>query len=484
MSGASIRLALTLALLVVPGYLPALALVRRPPWALALAPLATGVVCAAAAIASLVTRTPLATWLAVGIVVATGASAWWLRRAGPSAEADGPVTWSGLAALVAVVAVPLLAVRRAPVDWDARSIWFFHADWVRVGGTEAVDAVSNPALAFAHADYPPLAPATVASVWRVLGHDYELAQLVTALLGASAVVAMALAVRVAVRGLRLPSTVTAAGGVLLILAAYGIAGSGGTNGYVDLLWAAAFAAGTVGLLRSRNEPAAAGAGALCLATAMLTKNEGLIAGAVVLLLVVAMRGLRRGLVLAAAPAGLAAAWVLASRVLGAESDLAASGRLPGLLSLDREVLERIGPTAEAIWRWCRWELVVAAACAGAALAVARRPRSEALGVGPWAVWGAIAGCLGAIALAYVISPNDIEWHLRTSVDRTTVAPRLLLLVEATMSAFVLLSWWRDRAVHPPAWRAAPPPVLPAAHDGADAPSPEAQVALSDRAPAR
>jgi hypothetical protein len=46
------------------------------------------------------------------------------------------------------------------------------------------------------------------------------------------------------------------------------------------------------------------------------------------------------------------------------------------------------------------------------------------------MWIAWLATTTSVVYAYVVSPAPLHWHLRTSVDRTTMAPRLILLTEA------------------------------------------------------
>jgi hypothetical protein len=82
------------------------------------------------------------------------------------------------------------------------------------------------------------------------------------------------------------------------------------------------------------------------------------------------------------------------------------------------------------WEWDPFVPVAVVTVAG--LVAVRRVR-HALGVAttawPWAVFAVMTG---ATVVAYVASPYDLAWHIGTSVERTTVAPRLLLYAEAAV----------------------------------------------------
>ena len=430
---ATIHVALVLLLLVGPGLLPAICMVGWGPVAVVLAPLVTGVACSAAVIISVQTEAPLESWLATVVLAMTVGSVLMLRRSPPRAEQS--LTWAQLAFFVAVVAVPLLAVRRAPVDWDARAIWLFHADWFFAGGAKAAAAMANPFFVVSHPDYPPLAPGTAAAVWTILGRDNELAQLTIALLVASSTVAIATALCSVMKGVsRSLTTVT---GAALILGAYGLAGRYGTNGYVDLLAAAALTAGAVALLVGRLERDTAALGAVCLAVAMLTKNEATVVGAAILFLTVCFRGWRRGLLLAAGPMLLSVLWSVTARSNGAVSDVTATSHFSDLLRLDPDVLRRVGPTVADLWRRSRWEFLAAATATGIGWRHARSRRRELLGSGWAPLWLVAAACLAFVGVVYVVSPHDLTWYLDTSAARTTLAPRLLLLVECAIWLLVL-----------------------------------------------
>ncbi len=426
-----------LMLLIGAGLLPARALVGNYPLALATAPLATAVACSMAAVASLTLRVPLALGAALVFPPLWIASLVRVRRAPPSREPHAAITWRRVLPLMVVLAIPLLAIQRAPVDWDATWIWFFHSDWFSSGGPAAADALANPDFLFAHPDYPPLAPATVASIWMVLGRDYELAQLTIALLIASATLVVGLSVQIVTQ--RLSGWLPALVSVAVVLSTYGVAGVMGTNGYVDVLWAAAFVSGALCLLLDRSNAQTTAVGGLCITIAMLTKNEGMAAGVVVLILVLLIRGWRRGLRTVLVPTALAFVWTITSRSLGAEGDLPGPGRLSLLLHLDPEVTTRVGPILSALWRVCRWEFMVAFVLTAVGLAVARRLRFELTGAGPAWLWLATLGCLATVVVAYLLSPYDIEWHLATSVSRTTLATRLMLLAECGIWVLVLLT---------------------------------------------
>lgn len=430
-----IHVVAVLVLLVAPGVLPARAVTGSWKLAVPAAPLATGVLCATAAVVSLALRASWALSLAAVVVFAYGSALVFLhRRPAPAAGTASRVGWGQLAVLALVLGFLLLAVRRAPIDWDTRAIWFTHADWVAAGGESAAQVLGFRDSRSVHPDYPPLGPATIAAVWLVLGRDHEVAQLALALLTASAALVLAAAMQLA---LRVPRWSVGLIGAAVLLATYGLAGGYATNGYVDVLWAAAFAAAAVCLLTApAGDRAATGLGALCLAAAMATKNEGMVAGAGLVVLLVARNG-RRGLVTAAAPVALALSWTVTSKLLGATGDMLSGDGLSRLVRLDPDVLARMAPTAEAFWDRVHRELILAAGLTAVGLLVAKSRRRELSGAGAGWLWAATVVCLGGVGSAYLITPHDIDWHLATSVGRTVFVARVLLLVESAVWLVVL-----------------------------------------------
>jgi hypothetical protein len=92
-------------------------------------------------------------------------------------------------------------------------------------------------------------------------------------------------------------------------------------------------------------------------------------------------------------------------------------------------------------------LAVLVAVVGALGLVAARRRLR-LGSSAW-MWVAIAGSVAAVVGAYAVSPYDLGWHLLTSLPRTSMAPRLLLLSEVGVWVVcgieAVVAAWRRRA---------------------------------------
>ena len=119
----------------------AYAITRQRVVAVVLAPLVSGLQCAAGATAMVAVGGPLLLWVAVATVGGWALASVAVRRPRP------PLPGLGLAD-VAVILGPLLLmallVRRPPVSWDARSIWWFHASWFEQGGAATRAALATP----------------------------------------------------------------------------------------------------------------------------------------------------------------------------------------------------------------------------------------------------------------------------------------------------------------------------------------------------
>ena len=426
-------IAVVAAVLVALGYFPARLLTRTSTAAYLASPLMAGLVVTVLSLVCVLAGLSMRLAVIGAVVVAIGSGVRVVRRRSrrrTRAESASP----SVLLLPAGGLVAFATVLRPPVAWDARSIWWFHAKWFAQGGAAVVDAMRNSAFSFSHPDYPPFAPATNAAAWLVDGtQSAKHAQIVTALLTLSAISVLGYAVwrlfapRLGVR------TATAAG-CMVVAASYGIARvDPATNGYVDVLWAASFAAACVFLLASPKSEEALRWGVLMVAVAALTKNEGLVAASFLSALTAVRYGWHRR-ILAWLSLGLAPglAWVAMIRVLGVVSESADQSRSGRLFALDPAVTSRIGPAARSVADQVGLIAVVAAGLSLAGFSLVGPLRRRLSGsLVPW-MWFAWLGTVGALVFAYVVSSRPLAWHLRTSVTRITIAPNLVLLAEGVI----------------------------------------------------
>jgi hypothetical protein len=419
--------------LLFPSLIPSLALVPAGPVTPVLAGLITGLMASMAGMIALVLSAGfLACFLGVALIANVAACCALLGGKAPREDApgvSGPKSVLLQTVTIVVAAVPLIGLRRMPVDWDARSIWLFHARWFFAGGRFLEQALENPAFVFSHPDYPPAIPATVGGLWTLLGKiDLPAGQAVIGMLNLCAVSLLALGF---VHLARPKQAAVGAGiAVMAALGAFGMAGASGVNGYADLLWAASAAAGALYLLIAPPGRSQLILGLVSVAVAGLTKNEGF-AAALLILFLAALRH-RSSLRMTAAICGSGVAllvWPVLSRVSGAVSDLKPAQILSGwgpsvrhLSQVGDHALPLIVPVG-----------IPAAVCTLIGCLFLRTKRKEGSLGSAWWSWAAVAGMSMSVALAYLASPHDVSWHLNTSINRTTLGIRMLLFTE-------LLTW--------------------------------------------
>jgi len=462
---------LALVALVVVGLPLAYVVTRDLVVAAVLAPLVTALQCAAAAVAMLLVGGPFGLWMILITVAAWGAAGLLVRRARSPMPPLGVVD---LVVMYVPLLLPALLVRRPPVAWDARSIWWFHASWIEGGPGALRDALANPALAYSHPDYPPLVPATIAGAWTSTGGSgLWIAQAVSTVLTLSAVAMLAYAVRHLVPTARPMVARLLALGVALGLwatADYGVAA-----GYVDHLWAAALAAAVAllfiggSIIDADGSPGHGRGGHLALAVllatvAALTKNEGLVAaGMVAVLFTVRARHHLHRAAWMWLPVAAGLAWAMVARGFGATSDLSSSPRIGQLTGGDLEPLGRIPRTLTTFGGHVGWVLagaLVVSVIGAISLRRSRRTIGLVSDLWPWLV---IVGFGIGLLATYVISPYEIGWHLATSADRVGV---LLLLVALTIVAsWVLVAMEPAPGADPPR-----PPKVRERRIDAEAPS--------------
>lgn len=317
---------------------------------------------------------------------------------------------------VALIALLALAVYATPLfEWDARSIWFFHAKAIFFdGGLKASPFWSNPAYDWSHKDYPELLPMLAAryadftGAWNEFAPKGALVPLAaTGFLGLAAVAPAAFPVLA-------PATVIVLGASLW-------------NGYMDgwvALYGAVAALSAASWVDTGRRPhlvlcAAALGIALCL------KNEGQLL-TLTMLPAILWAARRRDLhwrdlaaLIALVPFVL---WLMVKARLGLHGDLEGAG-------LARRAFVVAGDGHELFYRlsylakdaFARTHLFGAL---GAWLAVG-------LSVGftrPALMCGVSAALYGGgLIMVYLGTPQDFAWHVATSLDRVLMAPTLLFL---------------------------------------------------------
>ena len=392
--------------------------------------------------ASLVSARP-ALLSGVGEALLIIALAWSLRRrppAPPAPVADRvPLTWLDWilatslvqAAVVAGVVVARAYAAEPYGGWDGWAIWNLHARFMLRAGPGWTDALTSPQLSWSHPDYPWLVPASVARVWSWSGAETPFAAAAVSVVFAIATVVLLVA---AVAKLRGRTAALLAG---LVLAGTPFFVTFAPNQHADIPLALCVLATGVLLALGRHFFLAG----LCAALAAWTKNEGMLF-ATIAALAVALQARRdhargrfgcfvAGLIIGAAPV------IYFKLAIAPPNDLAVAPlgpRLAHLLDGARHTL--ILATA---WRDLRqfgeWTLLPFAAMALPFAAWRWRP--------PLADARALPVLLGAMLagfyVVYLLSPQDLAWHLDTSLVR-------LLLQLWPLALF----WWALALPLPPA----------------------------------
>jgi hypothetical protein len=364
----------------------------------------------------------------------------------------------------ATCAWSLTALRAHLLGYDTHAIWVLHAMFAYGGHGQFLADLRRQAYGFSNPDYPPLTSAAGALGFVVAGHvDYRQYVVLLAGLNAAAVALVGAGVVRLARSLTSAAARVAAVVVTgaLSLVGFAIAGQYAVDGYADLLWSAAAVAAVVyGLVLPRRGPNLRVAW-MAATVAALTKNEGLSAALVVLALV-AVRYVPpvdtpagRHL-----PARQASAAALA-RTWTRRGALASALVLPGALWAIVVKLEGVGstffgePTAGTpgsrlttiiprLWAYLHVvPLALAVAIAGAVVVRAARRAAGVANAG-W-LWATFCVWMASLVGTYTLGQLPVAWWLRTSADRTTIFPQMLLFAEMSVWAILAVERRRLRA---------------------------------------
>lgn len=333
-------------------------------------------------------------WVSVGSVTAGLVLAAWMARGRPLA-ADAPpahrspeawtpvdVALAGLTGLLVVLAATVAALE--PIaEWDTVAIWAFKARLAATGALVGGRVLADPALAYAHLDYPLLWPLALAADPAFGGTNAIVAGrlLAPALLASGCALLFVLLEPTVGRRAALAAAV--------LLASLPIATAEAIRGQADLPLAVVLLAAAGALARGRLEEdrLATRIGAVALVALPLVKSEGAALAAAVAIFELARRRppARRALLgsLAAAAILLLGPWAALRSTLPA---LHHHAQLGEIVAGWGHVLERLAPLALAIPRYLLapsdwglfWPLVVLALAAAALLGrEGRRPLARA-----------------------------------------------------------------------------------------------------------
>lgn len=331
---------------------------------------------------------------------------------------------NGAAIALLSVCFTLILLGAPTIDWDARSIWFFHAK--RIFFERDLYATLDGYAAWSHNAYPPLVPALAASIARSAGFWNDTLPRLSVLM---AVLPPVLLFARSFERAALFNTFI--GAVLLI------GGNFILNGYMDGLVALYVAAACLLLApawgsRRRLSPLDCVLAALLLASLVFIKNEGLVA-ALILWLLLLPRLPRRvwAWLVGIAPFVLFyALWQYPLALHDIGNGLTATGA-------PTRALHRLGNGGELALIARHLALQGGAFATGLALLLWLAKRSGLLlHLLPMASFALLQGA--AVFMAYMISPYPLEWHLQGSAHRALMPVNLCILA----AGFYFWSLWR------------------------------------------
>ena len=355
-----------------------------------------------------------------------------------------PHEWGVL--MLTVTVFGLLSIRTAPpTAWDARYIWLARGQWYLNDAERVVELLSTDRV-WAHPDYPPLVPATLSTLWRLLPDaDPTLGITAITLLSVSTLGLAALLLA------RLVSARQTSGRALLPSATVLVVGSLGADGlindgYVDALLAGVLLAAVIILVgpSQRNMPSLL----TLLACAALLKQEGLILGAIIVALALPIAP-RRGVVSAAATLIAASmAWQVSLQ----RWDIPSTSDAAGVTS---RITELVNPGSRA-WSVVRELLspayrsdVLGLLVLGVASIVLAHLSSDR--VARTATYIGISGLLSSMTIlgGYVLgdSRDDLSWWFPASFSRISAFP---VLAASASLALIGVGFLNERATgtHP------------------------------------
>jgi hypothetical protein len=307
--------------------------------------------------------------------------------------------------------------------WDARSIWLFHAK--RIYADHSLYAQLDGYTSWSHPDYPLLVPSLTASLARCVGAWNEIfPKSATVLAGMPPLLLLAAYLRSSIQQALFACIIVLIPGRALI------------NGYMDGLVALYFTAAaliiaTVCQLDGEEsiQPAdrkwLSACGILLFASLTLLKNEGSVA---LLALSIAasiatpretrLRNLSRLWVMLAVAFAPVICWKIACARSGIASDLAATGVADRLLSRLAHPHDWLAISSAMV---LRIEIIIPL--------LLLFMRAWLRGTDRFLSFVGLASLFysAAVALVYFSTPADLQWHLRTSVERVLQPVALLLL---------------------------------------------------------
>lgn len=318
---------------------------------------------------------------------------------------------------IASIAFLLLVLGHPVSDWDARSIWFFHAK--RIFIDDNLYAQLDNYGSFSHNDYPVLVPALAASFAKGVGHWNEI-------FPRTASVFVVLPPLLLMGRLISNKTVFNAIFAAILLISRHIL----INGYMDGILAMYFASSCLMLMQMYSTKWAGQESnitqeeivlALMSASMLLLKNEGSITALLVWACLLPLNYRRwRGLVLSCLPfLFFFLIWKLQVLEFNVGNDLMSKGIFSRFSARVKNIPELVLIGKSALNQTWIYLIIMF----GALMFFYRFRMPKQL---------LVVLCLpiayaASVSMAYVITPNDLNWHLATSADRVYLVFNLSVL---------------------------------------------------------
>lgn len=357
-----------------------------------------------------------------------------LRVRGIHGTPGGLLDLLAVALILGTTVVLLRTATNEPlVGWDAWQMWFMKGRaFYQAGGIpESLRQIGHP-------DYPLMVPLTIAYNYSWVGdHDSIVKGWWSLLMGAASA-----SIYFGLEGF--VGRIARFAGLLMLLQLPQVIhfGAGYDAGYADLPLAVFLLYGALFLYRWLKRPTSTDftLAALFFSFAAFTKNEGFVTGMASLLLLAGLSlTLRRfkwsqAFAMCLLPALIIIPWQLKKGTLGFESEMR-----PDLAVIQANWSQRIGPIVQALagsipfparnsWGWALMPIL----SLGSLVFSARR----------WLVTLPVLAIvvmhLSAALVAYIVSPYDLEWHLRTSTTRVMFQITPILMLLATLYLGLLL----------------------------------------------
>jgi hypothetical protein len=349
--------------------------------------------------------------------------------------------WYALLGSATVASTVIVFLSRAPVRWDARSIWFFHASWFADKTTPyAVAVASTTAYGFSHLDYPPLTASIGAFAWR-LGNPRNdwIPQFATGILTLACCAVLAILISRYVNS----AWERLAVGLISTLLFLAIIRGNGLDGYVDGLAALLVTVLVVMAFSAKDDQVVI----IFAIAAALVKNESFV---FLVAVIVPLYLLRRRSIRPLVPGlVMGTAWIIAIRTTGiALESWRPANAFPWSPAFGDRMITILGEIVSSPSLW------LAAAIWIGALILHRTANASKATLEVLIGTGIVAGTIVAIELGmYLATPFlDVRAHLETSVDRLLILPSMALLTGGLIGvagAWMAFSREMSRHDHPP-----------------------------------